>query len=339
MGFPFAVRQLGWIARYTSHHLTASVLCGRCHQPALCLARRHRSSTADNTPQNQEPKLELSVRLLDMGFTDTQAEHIYDTVGKSGGERMAKHTLSTLSALIVLGLNPSSVLKLLEKCPELYTVKEAQLRERITNLRKLGLLEGSLQRVVAHHPQILTLKIKKLNSIVMFLKEKCLFTTQQVTDILRDSPAIIQDDLAQIQYKFQYVYFRMGVKQTEMVKSRLFRFTLDEVRNRHCFLERRGLYETPDKKGQTTIVNPKLGNILNVDQDMFVTQGAKATPEEFDVFQRLMAREYHEEEQLLDLDRISGGDDDDDDNDDDDVEEEDGNKGKMGYMKRKKKLL
>uniref|UniRef100_A0A3B4ALQ5 Mitochondrial transcription termination factor 4 n=1 Tax=Periophthalmus magnuspinnatus TaxID=409849 RepID=A0A3B4ALQ5_9GOBI len=298
---------------------------------SIRLLKRLCSSAADNIPQNQEPRVELSLRgLLDMGFTDTQAEHIYDTVGKSRGESTAKHTLSTLSALIVLGLNPSSVLKLLEKCPELYSIKEAQLQQRIANLRKLGLVEGSLQRVVAHHPQILTMKVKKINSTVMFLKEKCLFTSQQVTDILRDSPTIIQEDMAQIQYKFQYVYFRMGVKQAEMVKSRLFRFTLDEVRNRHCFLERRGLFETPDKKGQTTIVNPKLGSILNVDQDMFVTQVAKATLEEYDVFQRLIAREYQEEEHLTDFDSIS--------DDDEAVEEEDRNKGKMGYMKRKKKL-
>ncbi|XP_055007727.1 transcription termination factor 4, mitochondrial isoform X2 [Boleophthalmus pectinirostris] len=303
----------------------------RCLQPPRCLTRRLRSSAADNIPQNQEPTVQISVRgLLDMGFTDTQAEHIYETVGKSRGESTAKHTLSTLSALIVLGLNPTSVLKLLEKCPELYSIKEAQLQQRISNLRKLGLLEGSLQRVVAYHPQILTMKVKKINNMVMFLKEKCLFTSQQVTDILRESPAIIHEDLAQIQYKFQYVYFRMGVKQAEMVKSRLFRFTLDEVRNRHCFLERRGLFETPDKKGQTTIINPKLSSILNVDQDMFLTQVAKATLEEYDVFQRLMAREYQKEEHLVDLDSII--------DDDEDVKEEVGNKGKMGYMKRKKKL-
>ncbi|KAK7945690.1 hypothetical protein WMY93_001418 [Mugilogobius chulae] len=331
-----ALWQVGRIVRYINYRVSSSVLCERCHQPSLYLTRRQCSSTADHIPQRQE----LSMRgLLDMGFTDTQAEHIYDAVGKSKREDITKHTLSTLSTLIILGLNPSSVLKLLEKCPELYTVKETQLQQRIANLRKKGLLEGSLQRVVAHHPQILTMKMKKINNVVLFLKEQCLFTTPQVTDILRDSPAIVQEDLAHIQYKFQYVYFRMGVKQAEMVKSRLFRFTLDEVRNRHCFLERRGLYETPDKKGQTTIINPKLSSILHVDQDMYVTQVAKATPEEYAIFQKLMAREY-QEEYLADLDCISGGDDDDDDDDhdddDDDLEQEGGNKGKKGYMKRKK---
>lgn len=307
------------------------VLRERCpyqlHHP--CLTRRY--YTPDDILRPQETSQELSVRsLLDMGFTDSQAEHLYDTVSKSKGGTTSRHVLSTLSALIVLGLNPSSVLKLVEKCPELYSVKESQLQQRIENLRKLGLVEGSLQRVVTYHPQILTMKIKKINHLVLFLKEKCLFTTQQVTDILRNSPAVIQEDLDQLHYKFQYVYFRMGLKQAEMVKSRLFRFTLDEVRNRHCFLERRGMYETPDKKGQSTIVNPKLSSILNVDQDMFVTQVAKATVEEFSVFQRLMEREWHEEEHLAEFDSIS-----DDDEEEENVEEE--NLGQIGYMKRKKK--
>lgn len=297
---------------------------------SLCTTRRYLSNTPDDTPHNQGTSEELSVRsLLDMGFSDSQVEHIYETISKNRSGSTAKHALSTLSALIVLGLNPSSVLKLVEKCPELYNIKDSQLQQSIGNLRKLGLVEGSLQRVVTHHPQILTMKMKKINHLVLFLKEKCLFTTQQVTDILRNSPAVIQEDLEQLHYKFQYVYFRMGVKQAEMVKSRLFRFTLDEVRNRHCFLERRGMYETPDKKGQTTVVNPKLSSILCVDQDSFVTQVAKATAEEFDIFQRLMAREWLEEEPLTDFDSIS-------DEEGEDMEEEEENMGKMGYRKRKK---
>lgn len=127
----------------------------------------------------------------------------------------------------------------------------------------------------------------------------------------------------------------MGIKQAEMVKSRLFRFTLDELRFRHSFLERRGLYQTPDKKGQTTIINPKLDNIINVDQDTFLTHVAMASAEEYDVFQRLMAREWQEEEWQhgnieADSDDKEGGEDEEDEED-----EEAG--GKSSYRKRRKK--
>lgn len=88
---------------------------------------------------------ELSLHsLADMGFSETQAECIYDAVSKIRGGSAARHALSALTALFVLGLNPSSVLKVLEKCPELYNVKESQLQQRTANLRKLGLVEGEI---------------------------------------------------------------------------------------------------------------------------------------------------------------------------------------------------
>ncbi|CAK6969508.1 transcription termination factor 4%2C mitochondrial [Scomber scombrus] len=266
-----------------------------------------------------------------MGFTDIQAEQIYDSVSKARGGSTAKHVLSTLTALFSMGLNPSSVLKLLEKCPELYTVKEPQLQQRIDNLRKLGLVEGSLQRTVSHHPQILTVPVKTIKNVVVFLRENCLFTTHQITDILRDSPATLQENLDQLEYKFQYVYFRMGIKQTEMLKTRLFRFTLDEVRCRHTFLERRGLYQTPDKKGQTAVINPKLDSVLNIDLDTFLSNVAKASAEEYDVFQRLMAREWQEQEHYGKIEADS------DDKEEEDDDEEEETRGKSGYSKRKNK--
>lgn len=62
---------------------------------------------------------------------------------------------------------------------------------------------GSLQRVVSHFPQILTVPVKTVKSMAMFLREKCLFTVQQVTDILRDTPAVVLENTDQLEYKFQ----------------------------------------------------------------------------------------------------------------------------------------
>lgn len=129
----------------------------------------------------------------------------------------------------------------------------------------------------------------------------------------------------------QYVYFRMGVKQAQMVKSKLFRFTLDEVHNRHCFLERRGLYQTPDKNGQTTIINPKLDSILNCDEDTFLKE-ANASAEEYDVFKRLVERERQQQEKQL---GSFGADNDSEEEDDEEQEEETG--GRNGYRKRPKR--
>ncbi|KAG7263957.1 hypothetical protein CRUP_024291 [Coryphaenoides rupestris] len=304
-------------------------LAGR--QTSLIL--HHRSSS---THSQVTPTTELLVRsFLDMGFTDTQAELLNDTVFKAKGSAAAaaaaQQTLSALTALLVLGLNPSSVLKALEKCPELYHVKVSEFNQRISNLRKLGLVEGSLQRVVAHYPQILTIPVKRVKVVVLFIREKCLFTVQQVTDILRDHPAVLQEDLDQLEYKFQYVYFRMGVKQAEIVRHKLFRYTLEEVRQRHCFLERRGLYQTPDKKGQTFIENPKLSQT-------YLAHIALATAEEYDIFGKMMEREWQEEdEEWRERDRGADGADEGYDDEDDGEQGDEMEADKSSYYKRKKR--
>lgn len=62
---------------------------------------------------------------------------------------------------------------------------------------------GSLQRVVTYYPKILTVPVKTIKNVVAFLRERCLFTVQQVTDILRFSPAVVLEDHDQLEYKFQ----------------------------------------------------------------------------------------------------------------------------------------
>lgn len=121
------------------------------------------------------------------------------------------------------------------------------------------------------------------------------------------------------------------------MKSKLFRFSLEEVRHRHCFLERRGLYQTPDKNGQTTIINPKLDSILNASEDTFLMQVAKASAEEYDVFKRLVAREWKEEEQQQ-LGSIEAENDEEAEGDEDEEEDEETG-GRDGYRKRTKRRL
>lgn len=94
----------------------------------------------------------------------------------------------------------------------------------------------------------------------------------------------------------QYAYFRMGVQQKEMVKARLFRTPFAELRNRHIFLERRGFYQTPHK-GQTQTGNPKLRDILQLPEKDFLASLARSTPEEYEVFKKLLAQEDEDEDE------------------------------------------
>lgn len=57
--------------------------------------------------------------------------------------------------------------------------------------------------MVVFYPRILMVPVKAVKNVVLFLRGRCLFTTQQVTDILRESPAIVLENMAHLEYKFQ----------------------------------------------------------------------------------------------------------------------------------------
>ncbi|XP_023674328.2 transcription termination factor 4, mitochondrial [Paramormyrops kingsleyae] len=248
-------------------------------------------------PLRRPVREEVLPALVQLGFSEDQAELLLNgACNNRAGQTVALH-LCGISHLVSLGLKSSSILKVLEKCPKLYRVKGTQMQQRIDNLRKLGLVEGSLQRVISQCPTLLTLPPKRLNLVCRCLQEKCLFTSQQVTEILRDFPSTMLEDAAQLEYKFQYAYFRMGLRQAEMVRSGLFRVSLEDLSCRHSFLERRGQYQTPDKKGQTRIANPSLKDVICPSEDTFLSRVAQATQEEFEVFRKLLVREQEEAEE------------------------------------------
>ncbi|XP_028681548.1 transcription termination factor 4, mitochondrial [Erpetoichthys calabaricus] len=242
------------------------------------------------------PNTELTIcSLLDMGFIEEQVVNLFERTS-TWDALLAADGLSNISLLIALDLNPMTIINLVEKCPELLCIKGNLLQKRINGLRKLGLVQESLHHVVAHCPQALLIKSKQLDNFVHFLHHQCQFTLQQVREILHSSPSIILQEKANVEYTFQYAYFRMGIQQADIVKTKLFRLTFEEIRSRHIFLERLGQYETPDKKGQTHIVNPKVKDFLGVSEQMFLKKVAKVPVEEFRVFKKLLSREIEEQE-------------------------------------------
>lgn len=199
---------------------------------------------------------------------------------------------------------------------------------------------GRLLRAVSRCPQLFHVPRKRLEAAVRLLRERCLFTAEQLREVLGTCPTVLLEEPRTLHHQFQvragthlpartgyrnravpdipcpapqYAYFRMGVQQKEMVKARLFQMPFAELRSRHIFLERRGLYETPHK-GQTQTSNPKLKDILQLPEKDFLASLAHSTPEEYEVFKKLLAREEEEKEEE-DVDALYAEDNDDLDSD------------------------
>ncbi|KAI5281290.1 transcription termination factor 4, mitochondrial isoform X2 [Manis pentadactyla] len=252
-----------------------------------CLLEKQRTPVARGSLEREEVVLSL----VDMGFSDV---HIHGLLSVQPGTH-PQQLLDIISELLLLGLNPEPVYVALKKSPQLLKLPIMQMRKRSSYLRKLGLGEGKLKRVLQCYPDIFTVRQRDLDSIVNVLREKCLFTGRQVTQILHSCPHVLQEDPAELEYKFQYAYFRMGLQHVDVVRSDFLQYSIAKTRQRHVFLERLGRYQTPDKKGQTQVANPSLKDILRVSEAEFLARTACSSAEEFQVFKKLLAREEEEE--------------------------------------------
>ncbi|XP_056663535.1 transcription termination factor 4, mitochondrial [Monodelphis domestica] len=229
--------------------------------------------------------------LLDAGFDPTQTAQL---LSARQGVR-PPHVWAVVSELLLLGLSPGPVCEAVRRNPGILQLSGAQLKSRASRLRKLGLGAGNLQHVCHWCPDVFTMSSGRLDGLVSVLRDRCLFSGRQVTEILHTCPRVLLEEPEALEYKFQYAYFRMGIKQPDLVKTKYFQYSMAKIKERHGFLERLGRYQTPDKKGQTQICNPSLNSILRVPEAEFLASTARSSPEEFQIFKKLLAREEAEE--------------------------------------------
>ncbi|KAM4771153.1 transcription termination factor 4, mitochondrial [Rhinophrynus dorsalis] len=249
-------------------------------QPILCV--RHLSIITG-----------ASKELLDLGFSEEQACKILSLKTRSGDPQ---HRLSCIKELLFIGLDTQTTLKILENNPELCKATAKELRDRTETLRSLGLGEGILQRSVSRCPSLLSLPRSQVLAAVQCLRQRCRFSAKQLSDILRSTPEALTQDPSSLEEAFQYVYFRMGGKQKDIITSGLFRTSLNEVRVRHQFLERLGRYQPPSKKVVSPLSNPKLKEVIMLPEEDFLSRIARASPEELHTFRKILAREEIEDE-------------------------------------------
>ncbi|XP_063298482.1 transcription termination factor 4, mitochondrial isoform X2 [Pelobates fuscus] len=230
-------------------------------------------------------------QLLDLGFSEEQATKIHSLIPRKGD---LQQKVSCVRELLLLGMDNDKTLRMLEASPEIFKVSSKQIKDRADNLRKLGLGEGTLQVSLSRCPSILTMPSTRILAAAQCLKQRCQFSTQQVSKILHVSPETLTQDPDYIEEVFQYVYFRMGGTHKDILTSGLFLTSLDEIKVRHQFLERLGRFLPPNKKGECPTSNPKIKDIVNLSENNFLSSVACSSPEEFHTFQKIVAREEAE---------------------------------------------
>ncbi|XP_048200347.1 transcription termination factor 4, mitochondrial isoform X2 [Perognathus longimembris pacificus] len=166
------------------------------------VSRTHLVQNLPEKPTLEQESLGLETvisSLHDMGFTDAHINELFSIQPDANHKQL----LDIVSEFILLGINPEPVCVALKRCPQLLKLPKAQMKKRSSYLRKLGLGEGKLKKVLYVCPEIFTMRHRDIDSVVQVLKEKCLFTVQQVTKILCRCPSVLRESPNELEYKFQ----------------------------------------------------------------------------------------------------------------------------------------
>ncbi|XP_072575040.1 transcription termination factor 4, mitochondrial isoform X1 [Vulpes vulpes] len=159
---------------------------------------------------------EVAGALLDMGFSD---EHVRGLLSVWPGAQ-PRQLLDVVSELILLGVNPEPLCAALRSSPHLLALPAAHVKRRSSYLRRLGLGEGKLKTLLLCCPEVFTMHQRDIDSIVGVLKDKCLFTGQQVTRILHRCPYVLREDPGDLEYKFQTRQPARPLPSTPSIKNR-----------------------------------------------------------------------------------------------------------------------
>uniref|UniRef100_A0A8U7NCR7 Mitochondrial transcription termination factor 4 n=1 Tax=Corvus moneduloides TaxID=1196302 RepID=A0A8U7NCR7_CORMO len=134
-----------------------------------------------------------------MGFSQEQARRLLALQPRLGPE----HREAAAAQLLLLGLSTEAALALLERSPALLRLPTERLRERAEELRRLGLDGGRLLRAVSRCPQLFHVPRKRLEAAVRLLRERCLFTAEQLREVLGTCPTVLLEEPRTLHHQFQ----------------------------------------------------------------------------------------------------------------------------------------
>ncbi|KAI8043800.1 hypothetical protein M5D96_005138 [Drosophila gunungcola] len=171
--------------------------------------------------------------------------------------------------------------------------------------------ENLLHLLLTKYPELLDISDShQLLSHIGFLKSR-VSTSKNVWKLLMNSPDLIAQSEESVEEKLNFLIDVMRIEVPELAKSAALSLPFDELRCRHEFLVRLGLFKPRPLKADPNepTTNHKLYQITDTSEKSFATKICHVTLPEYEAFKELYARELErksrksrEEEDLSDED-------------------------------------
>ncbi|XP_017471916.1 PREDICTED: transcription termination factor 4, mitochondrial [Rhagoletis zephyria] len=193
------------------------------------------------------------------------------------------------------GLQTSDFLRIVTGNPAVLSRPTRRITEAIEHWRSCQFGEKFMFLLLTKYPEFLDVSDElRLRKQMGYLKSFA-GTNKNVWKLLMTCPDLLEQHERNIEEKVQYLKNVMRVEVPEIIKSEALSKSLDEIRCRHVFLERLGLFKPrplkvdPDEPSK----NPRLYQITNTSEKAFATKVCHVSLAEFEAFKELFERELN----------------------------------------------
>lgn len=180
--------------------------------------------------------------------------------------------------------------------PKLVSTSHQKIFESLNSWRGYQFGSNNIITLFARYPELLNMQhSNELNSKIMLIKQY-VGGGNHIFKVLLNSPSVLTQNLADIKEKIDYLQKVMRVEENEVLSSEALSLDIVELKTRHTFLKRLGLYIAKKKKDSKEVSkNPKLYLITDTSDKRFAAKVCHVTLDEFETFQELYKRELLEE--------------------------------------------
>lgn len=202
-----------------------------------------------------------------------------------------------LKRLLHHGFDAPAALAMINKRPSLLKMQEEKITKGILTWMSCQFGEQLMLELLSTYPELIDIPQKTVLPCVKFLAT-FMENKKRVGKMLLIAPSIITQDWRELKAKLEYLD-NLRIDRSEIASTGVLRLSLFDIKTRHEFLIRAGLYKIPKKKQiKQTIKNPKLNEIVNTSKIEFANKLGGMSLTEFEVFSELYKKELEENEEL-----------------------------------------
>ncbi|KAM7352840.1 transcription termination factor 4, mitochondrial isoform 1-T3 [Cochliomyia hominivorax] len=256
------------------------------------------STAAEHTATVPDSDYELKKEHIEEAIKTTPTlANVSPEMWQRAHETFLNHGITTNNFFQIVTGNP----KILMRSPR-------KIIDTLEHWRSCQFGEYFLFLLITKYPFLMDVDDKRrLLKQISFL-QSYVSTSKNVWKLLMNCPTLIEQTESAIEAKILYIKEKMRIEIPEIVKSEALSKSLDEIRCRHVFLERLGLFKPRPLKADPNepSKNPRLYKITDTSEKTFATKVCHVTLAEYEAFKELYARELermqeeeNEEDDLL----------------------------------------